>query len=159
MPVVGLSGPRLCGDYLYGLFVRDGETSVRIGLRGGGCSPHRTSLHPPDSLITGKLTAYFADWGSSRRFSRPIDGLIQWLAARFPTQQNSESFSRNSESFFTEQRIFCAHREWQNRPAASNPRAASPVSTIFPRRPGHRRQSPRGCQILLPRPRASTFAS
>src|SRR5260370_42590371 len=28
-----------------GLFVRDRETSVRIGLRGGGCSPDRTRLN------------------------------------------------------------------------------------------------------------------
>jgi hypothetical protein len=27
-----------------GLFVRDRETLVRIGLRGGGCSPDRTGL-------------------------------------------------------------------------------------------------------------------
>jgi len=55
-------------------------------------SPH------PNSLLTAKLTAYFADWGPPRRFSRPIDRLIQWLAAKFPTQQNSEFFSRSSES-------------------------------------------------------------
>src|SRR5437588_3604636 len=28
-----------------GLFVRDRETSVHIGLRGGGCSPDRTRLN------------------------------------------------------------------------------------------------------------------
>src|SRR5260370_31955444 len=36
--------------------------------------PVSTSKFP----LSGKLTAYFADSGCSRRFSRPIDGLIQW---------------------------------------------------------------------------------
>jgi hypothetical protein len=38
-----------------GLFVRKRETSVRIGLRGGGCSLVRTDLSIPNCLITGKI--------------------------------------------------------------------------------------------------------
>jgi hypothetical protein len=65
----------------------------------------------PQFPLSGKLTAYFADSGPSRRFSRPIDGLIQWLAAQFPTQQNSESFSRNSEfvSRNSESSVLCVN--------------------------------------------------
>src|SRR5438034_6793363 len=38
-----------------GLFLRDRETSVRIGLRGGGCSPDRTFL----SLAFGEMQGDF----------------------------------------------------------------------------------------------------
>ena len=41
-----------------GLFVRNWETSVRTGVRGGGCSRHRTRLSP-NSLLTGKRTGNF----------------------------------------------------------------------------------------------------
>src|SRR5436190_1318269 len=38
-----------------GLFLRDRETSVRIGVRGGGCSPHPTCLIRQIPQITGKI--------------------------------------------------------------------------------------------------------
>src|SRR6516164_7609485 len=60
-----------------GLFVRERETPVRMGLHGGGCTPDRTS---PDFIDSGPLA----------RFSRPIGKQIQWLAAKFPTQRNRE---------------------------------------------------------------------
>ncbi len=112
-PHVPHLNPRKCPQ-ICGLFVRDRETLVRIGLRGGGCSPHRTSLHPPQFPLSGKLTAYFARLGASRRFSRPIDRLIQWLEAQFPTQRNSESFSRNSESFSRNSELSLLNRKSQN---------------------------------------------
>src|SRR5437870_9417747 len=37
-----------------GLFLRDRETSVRIGLRGGGCSPDRTCLGCQMPIYQGK---------------------------------------------------------------------------------------------------------
>jgi hypothetical protein len=51
-----------------------------------------TSLQNPNSLITGKITGNFAKSGPARRFSHPIDKLIQWLALEFPTQSNGEFF-------------------------------------------------------------------
>jgi len=45
-----------------GLFVRDWEMPVRIGLRGGGCSRDRTRLRI-QILLTGKLTGYFVNSG------------------------------------------------------------------------------------------------
>src|SRR6266446_2233877 len=37
-----------------GLFGRDQKTPVRIGLHGGGCSPHRTGLHGAIPVYQGK---------------------------------------------------------------------------------------------------------
>jgi hypothetical protein len=37
-----------------------------------------------DSLLTGKITGNFADFGPTARFSRPGSQRIQWLAAEFP---------------------------------------------------------------------------
>src|SRR5262245_47903907 len=39
----------------WGSFVRDLEPPVRTGVRGGGCSPHRTGLPSQNSQITGKI--------------------------------------------------------------------------------------------------------
>src|SRR5262249_4714441 len=44
----------------------------------------------PNSLLTGKLTGNFAESGPLLRFRRPINELIQRLAAKFPTQWNRE---------------------------------------------------------------------
>src|SRR5262249_34844406 len=44
----------------------------------------------PNSLLTGKLTGNFAVSGHQRRFPHLINGLIQRLAAKFPTQRNRE---------------------------------------------------------------------
>jgi hypothetical protein len=73
-----------------GPFARLQEISGSIRLRGGGCSPDRTSLPTPNSLLTGKLTGNFADSGSLQRFWRPVSERIQWLPAKFPTQRNRE---------------------------------------------------------------------
>ena len=39
-----------------------------------------------NSVLTGKLTGNLADLGFLRRFRRPIDQKIQWLAVKFPAQ-------------------------------------------------------------------------
>jgi hypothetical protein len=51
-----------------------------------GCEP----VSGPNSVLTGKLTGNFADLGFLRRFRRPIDQKIQWLAVKFPAQSNRE---------------------------------------------------------------------
>src|SRR5262249_10176005 len=43
-----------------------------------------------NSLLTGKLTGNFAESGPLLRFRRPINELIQRIAAKFPTQRNRE---------------------------------------------------------------------
>jgi hypothetical protein len=46
----------------------------------------------PNSLITGKLTGNFTNFGPFPRFSLLIDEQIQSLAEQFPTQLNREFF-------------------------------------------------------------------
>ena len=52
-----------------GLFVRDRETSVRIGLRGGGCSPDRTGL-PPKFPASREFSREFSKKRASEGDSR-----------------------------------------------------------------------------------------
>ena len=66
-----------------GLFVRDWETPVRIGVRGGGAAGSNPSPHL-NSLITGKLTGNFAESGFLLRFSCPFGERTQWFQHEIP---------------------------------------------------------------------------
>jgi hypothetical protein len=74
--------PANCGP-----FVRDRETLVRIGLRGGGCSPDRTCLN---------LSKFPENWENIGNFAPfgPCGGLIgeqfQKLAGKIPMHGNWE---------------------------------------------------------------------
>ena len=81
-----------------GLFVRDQETPVRIGLRGGGCSPDRTSLQA-QIPANRKEQEFCRISASPMRFSSLIHERIQELAAKFPTQRN-RNFWRHNREFF-----------------------------------------------------------
>ena len=57
----------------------------------------------PNSLLTGKLTGNFAESGHPPRFLCLIGARIQWLAAEFPTQRNSEFSNTYQRILFGEQ--------------------------------------------------------
>ena len=63
------------------------------------CEP----VSAPNSLLTGKLTGNFAESGHPPRFSCLIGARIQWLAAEFPTQRNSEFSNTYQRILFGEQ--------------------------------------------------------
>jgi hypothetical protein len=73
------------------LFVRDRETSVRIGLRGGGCSLDRTRLHPPIPAIR-EINSVFCRLGP--------------FAAIFASNWQADSMACSPIPYATEQRIF-----------------------------------------------------
>jgi hypothetical protein len=73
-----------------GLFVRDQKMPVRIGLRGGGRSRHRTRLCIRNSLLSGKLTGNFAKSDLACPVWCQIDESNHRVVAKFPTQQNRE---------------------------------------------------------------------
>jgi hypothetical protein len=52
-----------------------------------------------NSLLTGKITGNFVDFGLHLRLWRPVGEQIQALAAEFPTQGNREFFRWNRECY------------------------------------------------------------
>jgi hypothetical protein len=65
------------------------------------CEP----VSAPNSLLTGKLTGNFAEFGPPPRFSGLLNGGIQKLPAEFPAQQNREFPNAYQGEFFKEQGI------------------------------------------------------
>jgi hypothetical protein len=76
-----------------GLFVRDRETPVRIGVRGGGCSPHRTGLSP---CIWGKCREIFAKCREADIATLLKATRSQHLESRLPTLGSREEQGERS---------------------------------------------------------------
>jgi hypothetical protein len=67
---------------------------------------HREPVSAPNSLLTGKKTGNFAEFGTSPRFLRPVTAQIQSLAQKFPTQENREFSNPLQGRFLDEQGNF-----------------------------------------------------
>jgi hypothetical protein len=56
-----------------------------------------------NSLVTGKITGNFAEFGDPSQFSCPINTRIQWLTAEFPARRNREFLNAYQGIFFEKQ--------------------------------------------------------
>jgi len=70
-------------------------------LDGGGCSPDRTSLPTPNSLLTGKLTGNFADSDSLQRFGVQLTSEFNDFQ-RNSLRNGTGNFWRPNKEFFGE---------------------------------------------------------
>jgi hypothetical protein len=73
-----------------GRFALNREISVCAGLRGGGRSRYRTGLTGPNSLLTGKITGNFDNFGPVGEVPGKICEANQGVANKFPSQRNRE---------------------------------------------------------------------
>ena len=90
-----------------GLFVRDQETPVRIGLRGGGCSPDRTSLQA-QIPANRKEQEFCRISASPMRFSSLIHERIQEACGENSLRNGTGIFGGITGNFFKEQEILSA---------------------------------------------------
>jgi hypothetical protein len=67
---------------------------------------HCEPVSAPNSLLAGKKTGNFAEFGPLPRFLRPITAQIQSLVQKFPTHENREFSNLLQGRFLNEQGNF-----------------------------------------------------
>jgi hypothetical protein len=95
-----------------GLFVRDLETPVRIGVGGGGCRPPRTGLHGTNSLVNREIYREFrrnrlsaAILASNRRANSMVCNQIPYAMEQGIFWSEQRIFSKETGNFRANCRI------------------------------------------------------